>query len=79
MSATKMEDDPAALQRMTPSEFKAEVVRKGWTYVELGERWQMSANWIAKVAARADRARYWDDAIRGLPDQNGSRAHAREA
>lgn len=61
--------DVEPLQRMTPNEFRAELMRKGWTFVELAQRWQMSANWMAKVAARPDRPRYWDDAVRGLPDR----------
>ncbi len=57
------------LTRLTPNEFRAELKRKGWTYVELGERWGMSANWLAKVGGREDRPRYWDDAVRGLPNR----------
>ena len=56
MSAKKSDGDVALLELMTPNEFRAELVRKGWTYVELGQRWDMSANWLAKVAGRADRA-----------------------
>ena len=67
--ATKEKGGSVLLARMTPNEFRAELKRKGWTFVELGERWGMSANWLAKVGGRADRPRYWDDAIRGLPDQ----------
>ena len=57
------------LTLMTPNEFRAEMKRKGWTFVELAERWCLSANWLARVATRVDRPRYWDDAVRGLPDQ----------
>lgn len=55
--------------RMTPNEFRAEVKRKGWSFVKLGEHWGMSANWLIKVAGRVDRPRYWDDAVRGLPER----------
>lgn len=78
MPAKKAEGVPTPLKLMTPNEFRAELKRKGWTYVELGERWSISANWLAKVAAREDRPRYWDDAIRGLPEQIGGRGRAKE-
>lgn len=68
-SSSEPDEGARPLTLMTPNEFRAEIKRKGWTFVELGERWCMSANWLAKVAARADRPRYWDDAVRGLPDQ----------
>lgn len=76
MPVKKSEDAATPLIRLTPNEFRAELKRKGWTFVELGERWSMSANWIAKVATRDDRPRYWDDAIRGLPEQMSGRVRA---
>ena len=69
MATDKSQVDTSPLERLTPSEFRAEVVRKGWTFVAIGRRWDMSANWLAKVAGRVDRPRYWDDAVRGLPDR----------
>ncbi len=78
MSAKKSDGDVAPLELMTPNEFRAELVRKGWTYVELGQRWDMSANWLAKVAGRVDRPRYWDDAVRGLPDRLHGGGRAKE-
>lgn len=78
MSAKKTEGEVAPLERMTPNEFRAELVRKGWTFVELGQRWEMSANWLAKVAGRVDRPRYWDDAARGLPDRLRSAGRVKE-
>lgn len=67
INSTKGEIQPP--ERLTPNEYRAELVRKGWTFVELGQYWDMSANWLAKVAGRADRPRYWDDAVRGLPNR----------
>ena len=78
MSATRTDGDVVPLELMSPNEFRAELVRKGWTFVELGQRWDMSANWIARVAARADRPRYWDDAVRGLPDRLHGSGRAKE-
>lgn len=69
MATDKSLGDTAPLERLTPAEFRAEVVRKGWTFVAIGRRWDMSANWLQKVAGNAQRPRYWDDAIRGLPDR----------
>ena len=52
---------------MSPNEFRAEVTRRGWTYVELGERWAITPNWLTKLAANVERPAHWDDAVRGLP------------
>lgn len=54
-------------KRMSPEEFKSEVQRRGWTYRALGERWDVSENWISKIARNEDRPLHWDDAVRGLP------------
>lgn len=54
-------------QRLTPEEFKSEVSRRGWTYRALAERWDVSENWVSKLARNPDRAMHWDDAVRGLP------------
>lgn len=56
-----------AIKRMTPEEFKAEVQRRGWTYRALGERWNVSENWISKIARNEDRSLHWNDAVNGLP------------
>lgn len=53
--------------RLTPEEFKAEVWRRGWTYRALAERWEVSENWVSKLARNTDRPLHWDDAVRGLP------------
>lgn len=52
---------------MTPTEFKDEVRKRGWSYKDLAERWDVTANWISKTARNEDRAPYWNDAVRGLP------------
>lgn len=57
----------AIAKRMTPEEFKAEIQRRGWTYRALAERWDVSDNWISKIARNENRALHWDDAVRGLP------------
>lgn len=57
----------AITKHMSPEEFKAEVHRRGWTYRALGERWDLSENWISKIARKEDRPMHWDDAVRGLP------------
>lgn len=54
-------------QRFSPDEFKAEVQRRGWTYRALAERWDVSENYVSKLARNADRTLHWDDAVRGLP------------
>ena len=56
-----------AVKPLTPDEFKAEVNRKGWTYRALAERWEVSENYISKIARKENRSLKWDDAVRGLP------------
>lgn len=69
MSAKKTEGDVSPLERMTPNEFRAELVRKGWTFVGLFALGYVSQLARKGVAGRVDRPRYWDDAVRGLPDR----------
>jgi hypothetical protein len=54
-------------QRISPAEFKKEVARRGWTYRALAERWEVSENYISKLARNPERSPHWDDAVRGLP------------
>lgn len=54
-------------QRLTPDEFKAEVSRRGWTYRALAERWDVTENYVSKLARNPTRSLHWDDAVRGLP------------
>lgn len=56
-------------ERLTPSEFRAQVLLRGWTYRALSERWLCSENWISKIARDPDRAPHYDDAVRGLPQR----------
>jgi lambda repressor-like predicted transcriptional regulator len=55
------------MSRMSPDEFKAEVKRRGWTYRALAARWEVSENWVSKLARDETRSTHWDDAVRGLP------------
>ena len=52
---------------MSPQEFKAEIQRKGWTYRALAGRWGVRESYISRLSRNKDRARHWDDAVRGLP------------
>jgi plasmid maintenance system antidote protein VapI len=54
-------------QRITPEEFKSEVLRRGWTYRALAERWEVTENYVSKLARNPERSLHWDDAVRGLP------------
>lgn len=56
-----------ATTRLAPADFKAEVARRGWTYRALAHRWGVTEGWVSKVARNEERALYWDDAVRGLP------------
>lgn len=55
------------ISRLSPDEFKAEVKRRGWTYRAVALRWEVSENWVSKIARDENRAIHWDDAVRGLP------------
>lgn len=62
-----MSDRTKQPQPLSPDEFKFEVNRRGWTYRALAERWGVTENYVSKLARNPERARHWDDAVRGLP------------
>lgn len=53
--------------RLSPDEFRAFVLLRGWNYRSLAVRWTCSENWISKIARNPDRPPHYDDAVRGLP------------
>ena len=61
------EEKVSAEEKMSPTEFKAECKRKGWTNRMLAGRWRRSEAWISKIGSDPDRDQYWDDAVRRLP------------
>lgn len=65
----RIEEHP--LRRMTPDEFKVLVRGKGWTYRALAVRWALSETRVSQIARDAERPRYYDDAVRALPDLKG--------
>ena len=62
-----MSTPPPITTRLTPQEFKEEVLKRGWTFVALSKRWDITPNWVSKVCRNEGRALHWDDAVRGLP------------
>lgn len=58
------------VQRLTPDEFKAVFKQRGWTGKTLAVRWEVSEAWISKIVKNPQRAAHWDDAVRGLPENN---------
>lgn len=54
-------------RKLSVSDFKAEVKRRGWTFRALAARWCVSETWVSKLANNADRPQQWDDAVMGLP------------
>lgn len=52
---------------MPPDAFKAEMAARGWDALMLSQRWGMSKRRVQQIASDADRPRYYDDALRGLP------------
>lgn len=53
--------------RLTPQEFKEEILKRGWTFAALSRRWDITPNWVSKLSRNDKRALHWDDAVRGLP------------
>ncbi|MDU9402630.1 hypothetical protein RTH46_09010 [Pseudomonas sp. zfem004] len=53
-------------QRMTPSEFKAEYRRRGWSGKDLAARWNKHPNSLSRIVNDPLRDLHWDDAVRGL-------------
>lgn len=56
------------LRPMTVEEAKAELARKGWTNRALAEWWNCSEEYVSKIVNNEARRRWFDDALRGLPD-----------
>lgn len=52
---------------LPPEVFRAELESRGWTPNMLSLRWGMTRRRVMQIIADADRPRYYDDAIRGLP------------
>lgn len=63
-------------RRLTPDEFRMAVLLRGWTYRSLAERWNMSENWISKLARNPERPLHYDDALNGLPKRQKGRENA---
>lgn len=53
--------------RLSPEQFKAVIIGKGWTFKELAARWGISPVWMSNVARNPLRASHYDDAVMGLP------------
>jgi hypothetical protein len=52
---------------MSPDSFRNEMESRGWTPELLAQRWGMTKRRAQQIVADADRPRYYDDAVRGLP------------
>ncbi|MDN0082423.1 hypothetical protein QU487_06600 [Crenobacter sp. SG2305] len=56
-----------AFTKLTASEAKAELARKGWSNRALAKWWEVTEEYSSKVVNNPDRKRHFDDALRGLP------------
>lgn len=56
------------VDRLTPEEFKAEYRRRGWSGKDLAAHWGKHPVSLSKIVNDPERARHWDDAVRGLPE-----------
>lgn len=54
-------------ERPSPSEFRAEVHRRGWSFREIAERWSVSETYLNRVCRSEQRPPKWEDAIHALP------------
>lgn len=52
---------------LAPKALRAEIKRRGWEPEMLAARWAMSKRRVHQIIADADRPRYYDDAVMGLP------------
>ncbi|MDN0082391.1 hypothetical protein QU487_06440 [Crenobacter sp. SG2305] len=54
-------------RKLTRSEAKAELARKGWSNRALAKWWECTEEYSSKVVNDENRKRHFDDALRGLP------------
>nr|BDF97428.1 helix-turn-helix transcriptional regulator [Pseudomonas aeruginosa] len=55
------------LRPLSPEEFRAELAARGWDAKTLALYWEMTPRRGRQISADANRPRYYDDALRGLP------------
>jgi hypothetical protein len=53
---------------LAKEEIKNMLMRKGWTNRSLAEWWGCSEEYVSKIVNNNERRRWFDDAIRGLPN-----------
>lgn len=53
--------------RLSPEQFKAVIIGKGWTYKQLAQHWGISTVWLSNIARNPERSSHYDDAVMGLP------------
>jgi len=58
---------------MKVEEVKAELSTKGWTNRALAEWWGCTEEYVSKIVNNVKRRRWFDDAIRGLPDYGSAK------
>ncbi|MDR6398051.1 hypothetical protein ACTOWA_00750 [Herbaspirillum seropedicae] len=64
-----MKDRSTPDERLTPEQFRALLVWKGWTHQQVAIRWDVTRAWVTKIASNPDRPARYDDAVRGLPNK----------
>lgn len=52
---------------LSPLEFKALVIGKGWSYRAVAHRWGCHESYVGKIARDPNRSIHFEDAVRGLP------------
>lgn len=58
---------------LSASEIKKIVKDKGWTFVDLAARWEVSVTWMSRLVNEPHiRPIAYDDAFRGLPDRGAA-------
>lgn len=58
---------------LSAEEAKAALSSKGWTNRALAEWWDCTEEYVSRVVNNAMRRRWFDDAIRGLPQFSDSK------
>lgn len=54
-------------RRLSPVQFKAALYAKGWKLKDLALYWDVSPEWLTRLAGNVNRPIYFDHAVRGLP------------
>jgi hypothetical protein len=62
-------DQQLHVKRMSNAEFKSEITAKGWLMKDVGKRWGIGIVRMSQICSDEERALYYDEAVRALPER----------